>query len=541
MTHRLAPAELRALGEAAGEAGGELALIDVREEARFGLSHLFWATSVPLSRIELMFAGLVPRPGTPVVLCDSGEGAAGGGEAERAAERLAECGYRDVAVLAGGNAAWEAAGFPLYSGVNVPSKAFGEFVEHRYHTPSISAQELHAMRAGPHPPLIVDSRPLAEYQRMSIPGGIDCPGAELVYRVPGLAADAKLPVVVNCAGRTRSIIGAQSLINAGLPNPVLALRNGTMGWELAGLKLEHGAASRAPNPSGTGLTRAREAAQRVARRFCVRTVERRSLEQWGRDAESRTVYLLDVRHPEEFEAGHLPGSRCAPGGQLVQATDEYIAVRGARIVLVDDHGIQATMTASWLIQMGWRDVFVLEGGLGPGPFERGAAPARILDGSLDRPEQISAGELRAAIDRGGVAVADLSTSRGYRRGHVPAAWFLMRSRMARDLGHVQAAPTLVLTSEDGLLARVAAKEARAHWPGSVLVLRGGNAAWRGAGLPLEAGEARMASAPEDVFLKPYERGEGNATAMQDYLTWELALLEQIGRDSEVQFRHFPPE
>ena len=112
---------------------------------------------------------------------------------------------------------------------------------------------------------------------MSIPGGIDAPGAELVYRVQDLA-DADTLVVVNCAGRTRSIIGAQSLINAGVPNKVMALRNGTMGWTLAGLACESGKARRAPGVSSDGLAWAKSAAARVADRFGITRIDRGTLE-----------------------------------------------------------------------------------------------------------------------------------------------------------------------------------------------------------------------------------------------------------------------
>ncbi|WP_459655385.1 rhodanese-like domain-containing protein, partial [Achromobacter xylosoxidans] len=63
-------------------------------------------------------------------------------------------------------------------------------------------------------------------------------------RAHGLAPDPKTTIVVNCAGRTRSIIGAQTLINLGVPNPVYALENGTQGWYLADFELDHGASRR---------------------------------------------------------------------------------------------------------------------------------------------------------------------------------------------------------------------------------------------------------------------------------------------------------
>jgi rhodanese-related sulfurtransferase len=198
-----------------------------------------------------------------------------------------------------------------------------------------------------------------------------------------VAPSPRTLVVVNCAGRTRSIIGAQSLINAGVPNRVVALRNGTMGWELAGFQVERGAGRRAPEVSEAALAYARKAAAQVAARFGVKTIDRAMLERFHREADRRTLYLFDVRHPEEYEANHLPGALSAPGGQLVQATDRYVGVLRARIVLVDDTGVRATMTASWLRQMGWDEVFVLGGGLdgareaGPEPVQRPAPPVSV--------------------------------------------------------------------------------------------------------------------------------------------------------------------
>jgi rhodanese-related sulfurtransferase len=204
--------------------GEELAIIDVREELIFSQGHLLFARSVPLSRLELNFARLVPRRGTRIVLCDEGDGLA-----ERAADVLARAGYHNLFVIDGGVAAWTRAGLELFSGVNVPSKAFGEFVEHASATPSISADELDRLIRDSGDLVVLDSRPFDEYRRVSIPTAINVPGAELVLRIRDIAPSPDTVVVVNCAGRTRSIIGAQSLINAGVPNHVVALRNGTMG------------------------------------------------------------------------------------------------------------------------------------------------------------------------------------------------------------------------------------------------------------------------------------------------------------------------
>ena len=237
------PSDMRAVTPPALKAmildGRELALVDLREELVFSQRHLLWARNVPLSRIELRFADLVPRRSTRIVLCDDNDGLVA-----RAAEILNRAGYTDISYLEGGVAGWEKAGLELFSGVNVPSKAFGEHIEHANHTPSISADELDALINGNTDMIVVDSRPFVEFQRVSIPTATNVPGAELALRIHDLAPSPDTLVVVNCAGRTRSIIGAQSLINAGIPNKVVALRNGTMGYSLAGFTTDSGKTKR---------------------------------------------------------------------------------------------------------------------------------------------------------------------------------------------------------------------------------------------------------------------------------------------------------
>src|SRR5215212_1963044 len=254
--------------------GDELALIDVREERIFSESHLLFARSVPLSRLELRMARLVPRRATRIVLVDDADGLA-----ERAAGVLAAAGYMNLHILDGGNPGWKAAGFELFSGVNVPSKAFGEFIEHESGTPSISAQELNALMQSGTDMVVLDSRPFDEFFRVSIPTGVNVPGAELVLRVHDMAPKPDTLVVVNCAGRTRSIIGAQSLINAGVPNKVAALRNGTMGWSLAGFRPDSGQSQRAPGVSHGALAWAKAAAENVARKLDIRGIDEVTLAQ----------------------------------------------------------------------------------------------------------------------------------------------------------------------------------------------------------------------------------------------------------------------
>jgi rhodanese-related sulfurtransferase len=500
--------------------GRELALIDLREELPFSQSHLLWARCVSLSRLELRFAGLVPRKDTRIVLCDGGDGAI-----DRAFRILAAAGYTDIACLHGGLPAWEKAGFELFSGVNVPSKAFGEHIEHVHHTPSVSPEDLDRLMTSGTDMVIVDSRPFDEFQRVSIPTATNVPGAELVLRIHDIAPRPETLVVVNCAGRTRSIIGAQSLINAGVPNKVVALRNGTMGYTLAGFTPDSGKSRRYDEPSADGLAWAKAAADRVGRRFGVMQIDHQALASFRNDV-TRTLYVFDVRDPTEYAAGHLPGAVNAPGGQLVQATDQYIGTLGARIVLVDDREVRAIMTASWLRQMGWRDVFVLTGG----GNERVRPVPPVLGAPVPSKLAIEARELAPLVADNHVTVVDLSLSPAYRKGHIPGAWFAIRTRLPQALAKVPMNGELVLTSEDGVLAGLAAAEARVP----ARFLRGGNAAWREAGHDFST-QARMADEPLDYWPKPYERSGDTKSAMSEYLSWETDLLPRIERDGTARF------
>ncbi len=525
--------------------GEELALLDAREQGVFSNRHLFHAAGVPLSQLELVLEALVPRRSTRMVWCDD-DGAADG-LAARSAARAASLGWTGVCLLRGGIDAWEAEGGEVYSGVNVPSKAFGEFVETTYDTPRITADELKSLldgqfSGGVPQVTVLDSRPMGEFRRRSIPTGIDCPGAELVHRVKEVVTDPDTLVVVNCAGRTRSIIGAQSLVNAGLENRVVALENGTMGWELAGYQIASGEETHAPDPGSMSEKWSKDAATAVGKRFAVAEINVATLDEWQADPD-RTTYLLDVRTDAEFEAGHLAGSAHAPGGQLVQATDEYVATRNARLVLVDDNGVRATMTASWLRQLGWNDAVVLAGGVAGGE----ASGLTVSKGKTPRPDlartsapTIRPPELaeRLAADPDSVTVIDVGTSMKYRsRGHIPGSWWAIRTRFEQARAVIGEASTIVLTSTDGTLAKLAVADAAEHWPDAeVMALTAGNKGWRHAGFEMEPGFDRATTEPDDVWYKPYDHDPDVARQfMEDYLTWEVALVEQIERDPTVSF------
>lgn len=514
-------------------ASQEIALLDVREEEPHAQAHPLFAANFPLSRIEVDAYAKLPCKDVPIVTIDGGEGLA-----EAAAQRLLDIGYTDVSVFFGGVAAWKAAGGELFIDVNVPSKAFGELVESVCHTPSLPAQDVKALIDAGEDFVIVDVRRFDEYQTMCIPGAVSVPGAELVFRIPHMAPNPATKVIVNCAGRTRSLIGTQSLINAGLPNPVAALRNGTIGWTLARQQLQTGQVRRYPEVPAGAAVESKRAARLVADRAGVRRASEADAAAWALQS-NRTTYFFDVRSPEEYKRGHLPGFLSAPGGQLVQELEMHAPVRGARIVLVDDQGVRADMTASWLAQMAW-DVFVLDGRdlvefseVGPAPRKLPPAPAN---------DTVGADELARWLDAGAdTVVIDVSKHAQYAKGHVPGAWFLIRSLIDESVPKLPDASRYVVTCPDACLAAFVAPELARRLRGRVHVLLGGNAAWVGAGRGLETGSARLASPPVDRYGRPYEGMDATDERMQAYLDWEFGLVEQLRRDGTHHFRPMCPE
>jgi rhodanese-related sulfurtransferase len=515
--------------------GDEVALIDVREEGAYSEDgHILLSVPLPLSWIELRAPALIPRLGTRVIVTD----ADGGSLAGRAAKRLDELGYSDVKRLAGGVAAWREAGYETFTGVHVVSKAFGEFVEHAYGTPHLPATEIQRRSANGEDLVVLDSRPLPEFNAMSIPGAIDCPGAELVYRVNDVVTSPETLVVVNCAGRTRSIIGAQALINAGIPNKVVALENGTMAWLLAGYSLDHGRNDHAPPPSPQGLVQAKQSAARLAARFGVRTIDAQTLARYKREQDRRSLYLLDVRTLEEFEAGHLPGSRWAPGGQLVQGVDAWVATRNSRIVLIDGaDAVRATITASWLIQIGWAEMAIHTVDLAMETLRTGPEQS-IAIRPVPPVNAIAPTELRSLLAQHTAVVLDLNSSLAYRKEHIPGSWFAIRARFGESIPKLPGSGLIVLAAPDDRLAAYAAEDLEAITDRPVRVLIGGTAAWRSADLTLESGNSRLLDTNDDVWRSPYQTDKSQGEAFQEYLAWEIGLLDQIARDGTIEFRRF---
>ena len=511
--------------------GLEIALLDVREHGQYGQSHLFYGTPLPYSRLELDIGRLAPRLSVRMVVYDED----GEQVAPLAADRLAALGYTDVHVLRGGTASWQHAGFGLFAGVNVPSKTFGELAEQVYHTPRVSATELANLLDAKEDVIVLDGRPFPEFQKMNIPTAISCPNGELGLRIRELVPSEKTHIVINCAGRTRSIIGAQTLINLGVRNPVSALENGTQGWYLADLQLEHGGSRSfsttcpAPSPSAAAHADMRSAADKLATRFNVPVVSADTVRGWASEAQ-RTLFLCDVRTAEEFAFGTLPGAQHTPGGQLIQANDQYVGVRHARLVLFDSDGIRARTVASWLRQMG-HDASVLSDGVASGlALPEARTPA------LPVLPPITATALAAGLASNAVVAIDLRPSLKFRQSHIAGSQWSIRPLLAKAL-QGETRPVALIADESGVAA-CAAIDLQALGL-SVRLLEGRLAAWNAQGLPLQPkGDIPATSDCIDYLFFVHDRHDGNKEAARQYLAWEVNLIGQMDAD-ELNSFHLP--
>ena len=497
-------------------AEAEIAFLDVREHGQYGEGHPFFSVNVGYSTIEVEAPLLVPRKDVTVVVMDDGDGVS-----ERAVHALQKLGYTNVMVLEGGAQGWAAAGYTLFKGVNVPSKTFGELVEHECMTPALSADELQLRLERDEPTVVLDGRPEHEYFKMSIPSARSCPNAELAYRIPALAIDPETTLVINCAGRTRSIIGAETLRQCGFANPILALRNGTQGWALSGFDLDHSVHSD-PLPLVDSEARAQAArtAKNLIKRLALPQISAELLETWEKDPE-RTTYIFDVRTEEEFSAGHWPGARHAPGGQLVQATDQYLAVRNARIILCDNTGLRAATTAMWLRGMG-HDVSILDEDISQAVSSKIKCTDNIMvvDAPLVSPE--------GAFGRvaSGALLIDASRSQDYRNGHASGSIWITRSQV-KNLD-CRSNDAIIVTGQEKSLILGVVREFLELGFTDLRWFQGSRQIWSLAGFEVEqTSDYPTDQECIDFLFFVHDRHDGNMDAARRYLEWETGLLAQL--------------
>ncbi len=526
------------------------ALIDVREAGEYNSSHIPEASLIPRREMEFRIAASAPHQGAHIVLCDDD-----GRRASLAAGTLEALGYSNVSILDRGINGWASLDYPTEWGVNVPSKDFGEKVEVVHHVPEIDAAELHNRIERGDKLVILDTRTPEEYRRFCIPGGRSVPGGELALRITDITAelDPDTTVIVNCAGRTRSIIGTRVLQRMGRQN-IYGLKNGTSGWVLAGYELESGADRvHLPQPSAEGLAAAEAYADRLAEEDGVRYLDIPALQAMMERSKTETVYFVDVRTTAEYAEGHIPGFRWFPGGQAVQRSDEVAVVRNTPIIFACDDKVRSTIAASWYRQLGHPEVYAVSGGVGAwaaaGLAVDTGAPAEPvlgLDKARDGLRLLTAEELATelfdnvlselALELGAendeeveteeqTLVLFVDSSADFAAGHVPGARWAPRGWLELQVGGL--APSLetplVVTCRDGRNSALAAAALKGMGYANLSVLEGGMDAWLAEEFAIETGLSGVMSPPTDLVASGPDR---NYADMMNYLRWETALGEK---------------
>ena len=498
------------------------ALIDVRESGEYNSSHIPGACLIPRRRIEFIIDESAPAKGVRVVVCDDD-----GRRAPLAAATLERLGYTNVSVLDGGVNRWSARDYPTEWGVNVPSKDFGEKLEVVHHVPEISAEDLRERIDRGDKLVILDTRTPEEYQRFCIPGGRSMPGGELALRITDIVneIDEDTTVILNCAGRTRSITGTRVLQRMGVE--ALGLKNGTSGWLLAGYELENGSDRvELPEVSEAGRAAAEEYAARLAAEDGVRFLSPGALEDLMAKRDTETVYLVDVRTDQEYADGHIPGFRWWPGGQAVQRADDLAVVKNSTIVFCCDGRTRATVTGSFYRQMGHKEVYAVDGGA-----PAWAASGRELATGIERSPVAGLGDAFRSVklvsaqelhDNPPGVTLFVDTSQDFSGGHTPGAKWLSRSWLEIEIGGIapDKSSAITVTCATGRSSALAAVALGDLGYTSVSVLEGGMNAWRQAGFPVEQGLTGIVRPPADINYLGVDRSYGE---MMNYLRWETEL------------------
>lgn len=526
------------------EDGTLAALLDVREKYEFTAEHIAWATPLSRGRLELDADRLLMSADVPV-LCYAGRDT----RAERAAETLASLGYAQAAVLHGGVSAWRAAGLETVYGWGFPGKDWGEKIFVQHAVPEVTADELAAL-IDRDEALVVDSRTGPEFHRGHIPGAMSVPGGELVVVGPELARQAgSRTIVVHCAGRTRSVVGADLLRRMGIAN-VVALKGGTGQWMMTGRALETESFAHAPEPCAEAAQTSHDYAERVRRAARIPTIEPEALAALGA---RQPHYVVDVRLPDRYDAGHIPGAFSCPLGQIPLASEEFVALRRAPVVVYCDDTRRATVAAQILREIGYPASTVLAGGLSAwregGHRVATREPARGLPLSPPFGSNVSAAELRRLVDAGApVQIVDVRGLREYDAGHIVGSRFIPRGTL-EDRASVLAGDrgvTIVTYCDDCARAIGAARAVRELRPEHRVVwLDGGLAEWRRAGGAVEPGvDGTGLTADhvrEDVSATDLgsartsiaQEGGFSAAFMQRYLEWEERLGEKYRQHRPV--------
>ena len=512
MANTISPHDLKTLMNS----DGLYAVIDVRDWGEFSLGQIPGANCIPRGSLEKYISVLVPQTAIHTVLyCDTGQ------RSTRAASSLESLGYTTVSVLDGGMNAWTAAAYETLHGWSLRGKEYGERLQVEESIPEMTAEELRE-RLKQHEQLyIFDTRTAPEFQAAHLPGAYCTPGGQLALLAPEIVHDKNNTIVTNCAGRTRSLLGAHVLRRMGFSN-VYALKGGTGAWRIAGHteELEKGDGARLPQLSETGMAACKQFAEQLAKEDHIHSLTPQELR--ARQDSDDLVYLLDVRVLDEYQASHIPGAHFCPGTQVALLVESLVGVKNAPIITMCAGRARAIIAASLLKGAGYPNLSILDGGTTAWtqqgfPLETGAPNeidfgqpvwmARLLQGlpagvepqalpipglveATAQAELLTPQALQAQLTTGErLALLDVRSAGDFATAHVSGARWLSRGKL--DIEIEQEVPNkttwVVLICRKGNLSPLSVPTLKAMGYQHIAILQGGFNAWQAADLPTEQG------------------------------------------------------
>ena len=476
------------------ETGTELALVDVREKADYVTGHLWRAVNIPYSSLELSVKRFIPRYNTRIILCHSNNVLS-----QRAALSLSHLGYSNITRFKENTDNVDASEYPMIRGDYAIAHAFGYHITSHHQTPVITANQLSRKLNAGEDILVVDTRSPKDYKKASLPNSINVPVERVIQKIPELVTNETTQIIVHCAGITRAALGAQTLINSCIPNPIKFLRDGTKGWFINGGELVRGRKFYNPEPSHASMSIAIKTAKELAQKFSLHYCSPENLQNWMEKNSNHTCYCIDVRSQEEYEHNHFPGAINIPGGELAGMTSDHLATCNANLCLIDDgSSARAEITASWMKQLGWNDVVILKQWCDLAGLESGAEIRTISKSNISESQLINASRLKQLLDNCDAAVIDVSHSSDYRLGHITGAYWTLRSALPESISGLAEYSNLVITDTDGLMAQFVAQELKLFTNKNVYVLKDGNAAWIADGLSISDGMDNVLCEVNDI-------------------------------------------
>ena len=500
----------------------ELAFIDVREIAQHTAGHPLFSISIPFSEFEINIEKLLPNKNVRIVLFDNNDGIS-----EITYKLAKNLKYINIFILKNGVDGWKNSKFHLFDGINVPSKSFGELVEKKFNTPSITASQLFQKQKEKRDIIILDGRPFDEYNKMSIPGSVCCPNAEIPFRISELIKSSNTEIIINCAGRTRSIIGAQALINFGIKNKVYALENGTQGWFLANLKLDHGKTKFLDKtPKNEKINELRGKIVNLLENK-VEIIDFNQAQKLIND-KNITTYVFDVR-TNSNQKNKLSKLRNVPGGQLVQATDKYIGVLKSHVIVFDDGDlVRAGMTALWLKKMNYHCYVVNE------------SPKRIKNLNLKhdenfRPNPINLIKLENLKNLKDTPIFDIRNSFDYCKKRIKKSVWTNRLIIKKEMTHYHR--SIILITDDLPKASLIVSDLQEKDPKYVVQVYHWNETDVEHYLDyIDTTEVELDEKFIDFNFHTHLRHQGNKEHAKNYLKWETDLIKNMDEEERGFFR-----